>query len=275
MGKVEVLLATMNRVDALLTAREMNADSDILIANQAREYRVDLVRDGSRLVRMFTTPDRGVGRNRNVALVVSQGDYLLFSDDGVQYADGVSSMVSTAFQENTSADILIFEVAEKGGRALSQPIRKASRVRLWNFGSYGTYHMAMRRVSWVRQPIFFSELFGGGAMYGSGEDTLFLREALRKRMRIYTVPIQIGTADQSKSTWFTGFDEKFFYDKGALLAQAFPVLSKGLWLYFLMKFKKESTLGSLECVRLLFGGMRGVKRALPYAEWKALRERRS
>ncbi|HAZ18610.1 MAG TPA: hypothetical protein DCY75_00365, partial [Clostridiales bacterium] len=50
-------------------------------------------------------------------------------------------------------------------------------------------------------------------------DTLFLHSCLQKGLKIYAVPDSIATlSDERESTWFRGYNEKYYYDKGVLFA---------------------------------------------------------
>ena len=68
----------------------------------------------------------------------------------------------------------------------------------------------------------FNTLFGSGATYSCGEDTLFLKELIEKGLKLYKTPIRIASVDMSDSTWFKGYNEKYFRDKGALIEAAYP-----------------------------------------------------
>ena len=59
-------------------------------------------------------------------------------------------------------------------------------------------------------------MFGPGGIYSHGEDTLFIVDSLKKGLKVYGVNVLIGSASNSSSTWFNGYDEKYFFDKGAL-----------------------------------------------------------
>ena len=81
-------------------------------------------------------------------------------------------------------------------------------------------------------------MFGGGARYGSGEDTIFLKECLDKGLRVYAVPYAIAEIDQSAaSSWFTGYNEKYFYDRGALYASMYPLMWRAIALRFLLRHR--------------------------------------
>ena len=69
--------------------------------------------------------------------------------------------------------------------------------------------------------MYFSTLFGGGCIFSSGEDSLFLSDMIDSELKIYAYPITVATVEQKKSTWFRGFDEKYFFDRGVLYSQIF------------------------------------------------------
>lgn len=74
----------------------------------------------------------------------------------------------------------------------------------------------MRREKLHASHITFSLLFGGGAKYSNGEDSLFLKDCLKYGLVVYAVPIEIGEECERESTWFQGYNDKFFIDRGVL-----------------------------------------------------------
>ena len=269
MEKTEILLATINRKDFSLL-ENMNIQSDIIIANQTEHFSCEEKKFGDCTAKMICTADRGVGRNRNIALAYSSADICIFADDDMVYSDGYEAEVAKAFKTLPKADILIFNCKYKqngNGERKEKEDRKLKRVRFHNFARHGTYKIAMKRSSWMRKNIWFSELYGGGAIYGSGEDTLFLREALRKGMKIYTYPYEIALVDQRNSTWFSGYNNKFFFDKGSLIAAAFPMLKWVIWIYFWLTLSRKSGLSKPNCARMMLMGMRAQKSSSSYGEW--------
>ena len=89
----------------------------------------------------------------------------------------------------------------------------------------------MRKGAIDKSCLAFSTLYGGGAKFSSGEDSLFIRDAMRKGLKMYTCPLVIAEVKQEESSWFKGYNDKFFIDKGVLLANAFPAL-KHLFVYY-------------------------------------------
>lgn len=126
---------------------------------------------------------------------------------------------------------------------------------------YGTFHIAIRTKSIKRANLSFSLLFGGGAKYGSGEDVLFLMEAMKKGLKVYTYPVQVATVSHAASTWFSSYDEKYFKDKGALFAAISKKWAKLLSLLQIYKHKKVycETLSFFAVYKLMCLGIKEFK----------------
>ena len=263
MGQVEVLLATVHRNNHQFI-EDMHIQSDIVIANQSDYYGQTIIQESGQSIKFITTSDRGVGKNRNLALSYSQANYCALADDDMVYSDGYETAIIRAFEETPQADILIFACNEIGSRADYRKITKVKRVHIWDFGRYGTYRIVINRARWKKNPTFFSEVYGGGTIYCAGEDTLFLRECLKKGMKIYTYPYCLATVNQNTSTWFRGYNEKYFYDKGALLAEAFPVMKYCLALYYTFSFRQLTSLSCWQVISYMFSGIKNSRYQLSY-----------
>lgn len=264
--KIEVLCATMHQT-GLEKYEEMNLQTDVVFANQAEshDYTEKLI-DGNS-VKMITTPYRGVGNNRNIAILHLSGDILMFADDDMVYADGYPEKVKRAFEENPEVDMMMFEC--NSNSELGMPtIDKFRRVRLWNFLRYGTVNFAIRKESLLKYNLSFSQLFGGGSRYIAGEDSLFLRDALRKGLKVYSYPLVIAKLEEHQSTWFRGYDERYFFDNGAWLQAAFPILKHLLVWYCAVKFSKRGSLRRIESVKIQYAGINSYYKGMSYDEWK-------
>ena len=74
--------------------------------------------------------------------------------------------------------------------------------------------------------ISFNLCFGGGAQFSNGEDSLFLMDCIRKGLKIYSYPVVIAKLIARQSTWFRGYNDKYFFDKGVLFSLLYPRLCK-------------------------------------------------
>ena len=217
MSKVEVLCATMHQSD-FKKIDEMNIQSDVVFANQSVDTRYDELTFGNNTAKMITTNTRGVGINRNISLMYATGEYLLFSDDDLKYADGYPEIIEKAFRIIPKADGIIFNIDTYGSDIKRRKNENIKRVRWYNALNYGTVRIAVKRSAVSRENVMFNRNFGGGTPFSCGEDTLYIVDILRSGLKLYTFPHTIATVDQRESTWFEGYNEKYYYDKGILYA---------------------------------------------------------
>ena len=242
MSKLEVLCVTMKQKD-FSKLEEMNIQSDVVYANQSDETKYEETEFGAHKAKMITTATRGVGVNRNLALLYSSGEYLLFSDDDLKYVDGYADIIEQAFAEIPHADCIIFNIETVGSDIARRKNGKIKRVRWYNALNYGAVRIAVKRVSVNRENIMFNRNFGGGTPFSCGEDTLYIVDMLKKKFKIYAYPQTIAVVDQNQSTWFSGFNEKFYYDKGVLFASVSRFWAKFLCLQSLIRhpdYKKNA-----------------------------------
>lgn len=222
---VEVLASVMHTGMGKIVEK-MQIDSDAVIINQCDCTDFEEMTYRGHKVRFYSFPERGIGKSRNAAIERADGDICLFSDEDIVYEPGYAAAVETEFDRQPQADLILFNIqVEEERRTYFNTERK--QVHWYNCGRYGAVSFAIRRKSLEESQVKFSLLFGGGARYSNGEDSLFLKEFMDKGYRVYTAPITIGREVPSQSSWFAGYNQKFFHDRGVLYhflygAMAFP-----------------------------------------------------
>lgn len=267
MGELQVLVAAMGQKDFSLTEK-MNLRCDGIIANQTDRNEVQRMEAPWGKVELVSTSTRGVGKNRNIALIASDAELLLFADDDVTYYDGTLAGVKQAFRELPRADMIIFGVdILRGGQITEKRHLKTRRLHLWNAMKYGTYALAVRRTALMRANIWFHTGFGGGCIYGSGEDSLLIRACLKNGLKLYSHSYVLGTCCKDVSSWFTGYHEKYFFDKGAMLSVGFPRCKRLMALYLSVKFKKKTSVSTFRRFRLMLQGMKAARTMTSYAQY--------
>lgn len=221
--QVQVLVAAMHQKDHSLLEK-MNIQSDAIVANQCDRDSIENFEWKGHKIRYLNFAERGVGLNRNNALMRADGDICLFADDDLVYTDDYVQVVTKAFEQCPDADVLIFNLIEPV--AIRYVIKKVTRVWYLNFLRYGTARVAIKKESVRKHGIFFNQCFGGGAEYSHGEDNLFLANCLQKGLKIYAVPAYIAElTDERPSSWYVGYDEKYLRDQGVL----YRTMSKRFW----------------------------------------------
>ena len=237
--------------------RNMKLKSDAVIVNQcAQDDEQELSYAGKRIL-VINRSERGVGRSRNLAMDNARGDVGLFADDDIVYEDDYEARIIQAFRHRPSADILLFNVRVNPERRTYWN-EKTKRVRWYNCGRYPTFCAAVKLDKIREAGVRFSHLFGGGAPYSNGEDSLFFMDCIKKGLKIYAVSAVIGTERSRKSTWFKGYTEKFFFDRGVLYHFLYGKMAFVWGFRFLLKNRAEmcSEYGLFKSYRILLSGVR-------------------
>ncbi len=253
--RLQVLVAAVNQ-EVNTLAERMNLESDAIIVNQCGHFAYCEYYHRNRLIRCFSMAERGVGLNRNTALHRADGDICLFSDEDIVFDSGYEKLVLDAFEANPDADVITFNFKVDPSRSTYHN-EKPGRIRWYNYGRYPTYAVAGRREALHRANVSFSLLFGGGARYSNGEDSLFLHDCLKKGLHLYASCENLGQEVYRESTWFQGYNEKFFVDRGVLYHHLYGVMARLFSLRFLYAHRKEmlKELGFRDAYRLMKRGI--------------------
>ena len=266
---IEVLVAAMNQKDHSLLEK-MNIQSDVIVGNQCDHNSVDKIEHNGNKAVYLNFDERGVGLNRNNALFRATGDILIFADEDERFEDGYEDTVKKAYEKLPDADAIIFNIVTVGKDVGRRDINKASRLNIFNALNYGAARLSVKNSAVKRCNISFHRQFGGGTDYSSGEDTLFISSLLKNKLKVYAYPAVIASVEQTQSTWFNGYNEKYFYDKGALFAALSPKFGWLLCRLLLLKNKKEffgEEISYRKGIALAKAGKKGFKNGVTYAGW--------
>lgn len=257
---LQVLVSTMHQSDHSLVEK-MNIQSDAIIVNQCDKNQIEEFDYNKNNIKFLSFNERGIGLSRNNALMRATGDICLFADDDVKYIAGYEEIIIKAFEANPIADILIFNLPSTNPARPLHISKKKSRVRLFNCLKYGAVRIAVRTEKLRYTNIYFSLLFGGGAQYSAGEDSLFISQCIQKKLKVFTYPETIGFVSQHESTWFEGYTDKYFVDKGIFYACLSKKWSSFLCLQFAIRHKnlfiKDKSVG--DAYRLMIEGTKKIK----------------
>lgn len=231
--KLEVLLSIMNLNKTDLD--KMNIVSYCVVINQTSEKKYEKYKN----FKIYSYRERGISNSRNRALEHSGGDILLFCDDDIVYNDNYESIILDEFKNNKKADMILFNFDSPN--RFQKKNTKNKRLHIFNSLKYGTFNIAVKKESLDKHNIKFNSLFGTKEHYNSGEDTLFIVECLKKKMKLYSSTQTIGTVYHESSSWFKGYNEKYFFDKGALFCAISKPLRHLLFLQYLIRHKEVLT----------------------------------
>ncbi len=222
---MQTLISVMEQGDPLSYIEKLNIRTDAVIINQCgrindREVKSEIAGREINVV-VAERDEKGLSRSRNLAISMASDDICILCDNDIRYEDDASEEIVRAFLRHPEAGIICFFI-ERPER--SRPVRdtegemsKKDMMRIFS------PEIALRR-SKLRD-LRFDEDFGAGGRYAMGEENIFLFEAKRRGIECIYVPVKIASTLPNESSWFQGYDEKFFFDRGA----GYEAMDRSLW----------------------------------------------
>ena len=262
----EILCVTMHQTD-FSKIQSMNIHSNVIFANQTDETSLKTLEFENHKATMISTETRGVGKNRNIALLNASADICLMADDDVVYSDNLERKVVGEFEQHPDADVFIFNLETDEKNRKQRMYNKTVKCSKFCKKPWAAFKIAFRLKSIQKANIWFSTLYGGGAIFPSGEDSLWIMDAFREGLVFYVSKEKIGKVSFAKSTWFTGYNEKFFYGKGAYYKNTHPK-SYFLWmLYFSFRTRNMSKMGFWKKLKWMRNGFDSYENLQSYEQY--------
>ena len=257
--KIEVLASVMNQNDYDII-NQMNIRTNAIIINQCNKFDYEEIKNDKQIVRFFLLHERGVGLSRNNALMRANSDIVVFADEDEIFVDEYERIISNEFLKHPKADMIIFNVPSLNLKRPTATITRNKRLHKYNCMKFGAVNIAVKLKTIRKYNINFTLLFGGGAKYLSGEDSMFIIDFIKAGGIVYASNQVIAHVKQEESTWFSGFNDKYFISKGAF----FYSISPHFWLFYCLQFliRHNSTynkIGFLNALSLMKKGVRELK----------------
>lgn len=212
--RVQLLVSTMKRKD-ISWFDKLNSSSDAIIINQCGRKGKTKITHGSNNILWIDSDDIGLSKSRNMALDNATGEYLIIADDDLEYIDGYEKIIVESFEKNPNMDIIVFQV-EGIEQVFKNYSKKGKKISFLGSLHVSSVEIVMRKNSIKKANIRFAEEFGSGAKYRMGEENIFLFDCLKSGLKIYYEPKVIAKLHLNESTWFSGYNKKYFLDRGAV-----------------------------------------------------------
>lgn len=255
MSKVEVLMSIMSQ-NGIEIVKRTNIRSNAVVINQCNyEKKKNFITNGYN-INYISTTDRGLSKSRNLAIQEATAEYCLLCDDDEVLENDYVDKIENAFSDYPDADIMCFVVKREGKRYPE----KRKKINYIDSLHISSVQMVVKKESIIKYNVKFDENFGAGSPNGSGEENIFMFDCLKKNMKIYYVPIVIGTLLPSESTWFNGFDKEYFVKRGRIFRRMFGFYGYIHSLYFaISKYRRyKNRLSLVQAIISLYRGMRQI-----------------
>ena len=188
--KIEFLISTINRTNFdFLKSIFVNLDLDdidVLVINQCEKKYIDKAKElkSTKRIKIISVQDMGLSKSRNLALSNATGDICLIADDDIVYNANIFDRIRSDYQNN-SFDIITY--SSKIGNKLAQKNLDNGLIRLHNYRSL--FSVMSIQISFSREKIIekglsFDNQFGIGSQYISGEENIFIKDAMDNDLKV-------------------------------------------------------------------------------------------
>ncbi len=227
MPKLSILLSTIDdrifQTENILSGNI--ADSEYIIVHQITDaLKAPIYRD---FYNRFSSPAyvfiqqfaKGTGKSRNCALDIAKGELLYICDDDVTLKDNFATSVINAAYKHKDADIYTFMIENTEGLSYKKYFRNIRRHTLKTTARVSNVEMVIRKKFSDSSGVRFDERFGLGTIFNTGEEFVFLADALKKNARILFIPEYIVVHPQESSG--KRYSAELIRAKGAMIARVY------------------------------------------------------
>lgn len=254
LAKTEILLSCMFLSDSKEMIKRSHITSDTVIINQCDEENYKEENICNALLRTFSVTDRGLTKSRNLAISKSQADICIICDDDEIFNDGYEKAVSSAYDALPDADIIIFDMVDR-------PLKWGNSIKRLGYidlMSVSSWQITFRREKLLASGVLFDENMGAGSGNGAEEEFRFLTQCRKAKLRIYHYPFRLASVAQTQSTWFKGFDEEFFVNRGNTTRYIMGLPLSVLYAAY-YAFAKRKQLSGMSMLKAFSYTVKGIK----------------
>ena len=245
----------MHQCDDTLVRRS-GITGDVVVINQCDRDGYDEYPTPAGKARMYSTTQRGLTKSRNMAIAYACGDICVLCDDDEVFYPDYESRILSAYDTQAQADVVVFKITNWRNSLGDEPRRLAFPQTM----KVSSIQITFRRQSLLDHHIRFDELLGAGSGNGAEEELKFLRDCEKAGLNIYFVPVEIATLDSEESTWFGGFSETFFENRGATTRYILGFWLSSLYALYYVVRKRSMYRKDISSARALLATFRGIFR---------------
>lgn len=246
--KFEILLSCMNQKDVLIV-RKSNINCNVIVVNQCDKDEFVNYEN----IKIINSKEKGLSKSRNLAIKNSNADICLISDDDEVFVDDVEKKIVKAYEDNPEADIIIFKVLNVKNNLGN----KKKKLNIFDLLKVSSVQISFKKEK-IEGKIKFDEKLGSGTENGAGEENDFLFKCLKKKLKIYYIPIEIAKLNTVQSTWFDGYNEKYFYNRGRTTRYIFGFWFAFVYAIYFVIFKHKVYKKDISFLKALKNIMKGI-----------------
>ena len=263
--RIQVLMSTMNLkkeddLPASLLALIKNKVNCSVI-NQCPNLEAQLQINRSNLnVRSVT--EVGLSKSRNQNLLNLKEQIGVISDQDIRFKKKFDQIILNAFIQYKEADIICFQIEDGHGKPYKEYMKTSKWLNQRDIMKVSSVEIAFKADPIRDSGLSFDENFGLGTTLATGEETIFLSDALKKGLKIRYIPQVIVIHPTNPSGRKFHNNHPLIEAKGAMLYRMFGPGSYAISILFAFKKFKMSSETFLNFVTLMFKGISSYKRLI-------------
>lgn len=251
--KLEVLMACMHQEDDTLV-KKSKISGDIIVINQCDKNGYFEYKTQKGLAKIFCTTQRGLTKSRNMAIEISDADICLLCDDDEIFEENYEQKILQAYKQLPQADVIILKMKNRKASFAD----KVQRIKFPKTMKVSSWQISFKRQSLKRAGIKFDELLGAGTGNGAEEELKFLIDCEKSGLKIFYVPIIIASVGQTESTWFDGFTEQFFINRGATTRYILGFPLAFIYAIYYVLIKKKLYANQISPYQVFYATVKGM-----------------
>jgi glycosyltransferase involved in cell wall biosynthesis len=239
---LDILVATCDKsIDEIkdIVERGNYADHVIVGDQNGTTGHVSFVSSKGINVDVYYFNDKGVSKNRNRLFDLSSARFVTFCDDDMSFTNGYERKICQAFLRYKKADVIRFNCLSNNPKRPIRQVKKEGRVGFSELKTFGVWCEIFRSDFLRENNIRFDEKVGPGSLIISGEDVIFNHLVSRSSRFIYQAKSCIALVNQTNSTWFKGYDERYFMATGYVYSSIFGINARLFFALHRLKHKSE------------------------------------
>jgi hypothetical protein len=258
---LEILVSTMNQtsltfLEAMFPNHKIQ-DLNILIINQTEKGKE--LSSKFNTIRVINAYTKGLSLSRNLAIENAKGSTCLIADDDVEYLQDFENTVLNAFNRLQEASIIRFKIGTfTKENYKSYPNVSKKLIKRKDIVSSSSIEIAFKREDIVKNKISFNPLFGLGSYFTSGEEYLFLKDVLQKKLQIYFENETIVKHKFERSTSNMA-SENFVKSKAAIYYYDYKNFGYIVLLKFVIFLLRKRMISFNDFIKIYKVGLIGIK----------------
>lgn len=257
--KLELLVATMFQTSLDFLAKMFPLSQfqnyNILVVNQTDSSK--LLKSDYDNIRVINSFDKGLARSRNKAIQNAIGEFCLFVDDDVVFKPNFDVDIIEAFKSNPNAAIITFKMEDFEGN-LFKNYPSIKYHNLESIKEVNSVVIAFKTALILKNKLLFDVNFGLGSIFETADEYIFIREALKLKLRTIFEP-KIILSHPSFSSGQDSGNDRLIFARSALYYKYSGYLGYLKLCKYLYIVNQQGHIKSNQLLKKFNVGLQGIK----------------